>query len=447
MPLNLHHRFSLSKNQKLTLNNVYWAICGRCVDIIVGLLVGILVARYLGPQNYGLMSYVVSYVTIFSILARFGLDSIEVRELSKKNIATESVLGTAFVLRLSFAIATIFVIFVTLLSFEADRFTRWAVMIYSASLLFSSLGVIRSYFISRMQNRYIVQSEILRKILGAGIKLLLLWFNMPLIWFILALTLDFFLVTSGYVAAYFRRAGSILAWKFDGTVAKMLVKESFPLLLSGAAIIIYQKIDQIMIRNMIDNEAVGQFAIASKLTEYVVFIPTIIAQTVTPLLVKLHRDNVAAFNLKKQYFMDLMFWISCGISLVLSLSAYPIVNALYGAQYINAIPVLQIMAWKAVFVGFLACSGHIIIIENLQRYAVLRNIIGCASSIGLNLVLIPRYGIVGSAWATLATVCIAGYLSHIFIAPYRPLFSLQTSAILTGWKRIAMAGYRRIRLA
>ena len=433
--------FKLSKNQRLTIHNVSWAVLGKSVDIVIGLIVGIFVARYLGPEQYGLMSYVISYVMLFSILSSFGLDSIEVRELSKALIPKEEILGTACAIRLLLSLGTIFLIFIALWIYESDAFTFWAVMIYSVSLLISSFNVIRNYFSAIMQNKYIVKSEIFRKVTGAGIKILLLLNNMSLIWFIIAITFDFILVASGYIFSYWKKAGSLSAWRFDSTVAGMLLKESYPLLLSGAMVIVYQKIDQVMIRNMIDNNAVGQFAVASALTQYVIFIPTVIAQTITPLLVKLHQRDIAAFNSKKQQFMDLMVWSSVLMAMLLSLSASFIIPLLYGAAYSGAVPVLQIMAWKAVFVGLLASSGQIIIIEGIQQYAVFRNIIGCIVCVVLNLLLIPRFGIIGSAWATLVTLCFAGYLSHLLIAPYRYLFKLQTSAILSGWRRIFKTGY------
>src|ERR1700690_1285102 len=276
-------KFNLSLNHKLIINNVYWAMMGKSVNIISGLLVGVFVARYLGPDKYGVMSYVISYVTLFSILSTFGLDSIEVRELSKKLISKERLLGTAFIIRLILALGTILLILGTLYIYESDRFTLWAIVIYSLSLIFNSTNVIRNYFTSIVQNKYVVKSEIFRTIIGAMIKIMLLVNKMSLIWFIMAITFDFLLVGSGYIVAYLEKAGSLFNWRFDLAVAKSLLRASFPMLLSGAAIIIYQKIDQVMIRNMIDSKSVGQFAIASGITEFVIFIPTVIAQTITPL--------------------------------------------------------------------------------------------------------------------------------------------------------------------
>lgn len=438
-------KLRLSANRRKIVENVYWAVLGKVVNIICGLLVGIMVARYLGPDQFGLMNYVISYVSIFSILATFGLDGIEIRELAKQGAVKETILGTAFVIRLIFAGITTLLVLVTLWMFESDVFTFVMVMVYSLSLILSSLNVVRNYFTSIVLNEYVVKTEIFRTLIGSGIKALLLISHCSLSWFIVASTFDFVLVGGGYIYSYHEKAGSIRAWKFDFSIARILIKESFPLLLSGTAVIIYQKIDAVMIRNMMDNASVGQFSAASKVTELAIFIPTVIAQTVTPLLVKAHQEDPERYHAKQQQFMDIMVWSAVAVALAMCLLAYPAIWVLYGEKYLSAIPVLQIMAWKTVFMALSAASGQMIIIQNLQRYAVVRNIVGCIVSVALNFLLIPAWGIIGSALATVITVAFSGYFSHLFIKPYRYLFPMQTRALFLGWRqalRLKASGVR-----
>ena len=192
-------RLKLSPNWRRIIKNVYWAVAGKVVNIASGLLVGILVARYLGPEQFGLMNYVVSYVTLFSILASFGLDHVEIRELSKLNADKDAILGTAFAIRLLFAAVTVLLILLTLVTFESDLFTFIMVMVYSLSLILSTLNVIRNYFTSIILNEYVVKTEILRTVIGSGIKVLLLVNHCSLAWFIVASTFDFALFGSGYL--------------------------------------------------------------------------------------------------------------------------------------------------------------------------------------------------------------------------------------------------------
>ncbi|MBN2394955.1 MAG: flippase [Candidatus Atribacteria bacterium] len=432
----IFNKFNFSTNRRKIFSNIYWAVVGKVVNISSGLLVGIFVARYLGPEEYGLMNYVISYVALFSILATFGFDNIEVRELARRSYPKEQILGTALYLRFFFATATILLIIITLLLFEPDHFTFWMIIVYSLSLIFNTFAIIRNYFTSIVFNEYIVKTEITRTIIGALIKIGLLLVKAPLEWFIISSTFDFFIIASGYIYSYRKKVSHIKSWSFKKEIAFYQIKESFPLLLSGAAIIIYQKIDQIMIRSIIDNKAVGQFAVAAKFAEFIIFIPGIIAQTITPLLVQAREENQKLYELKRQQFMDVMVWGAIGLSLATSLSAKIIITVLYGHAYNEAIPVLQIMAWKAAFASFLLVSGQIIIIQNLQRFAVIRNIIGCLVNVILNFVVIPKWGIIGAAWTAIVTFAVAGYFSHLVIKPYREIFKIQTDSILKGYLRI-----------
>lgn len=433
---------NLSVNRRKVVSNVYWAVLGKVVNIISGLLVGIMVARYLGPDQFGLMNYVISYVTLFSILASFGLDNIEVRELARNPQQRDAIMGTSFLLRLGFAVATMGLISLTLWRFESDRYTVAMVLVYSVMLVLSSLNVIRNYFTSIILNEYVVKTEISRTVVGALIKVVLLLFHCSLTWFIVASAFDFFLVAGGFLYAYRKKVGSVRAWLFNRAIAKMLIVEAFPLMLSGAAVIIYQKINAVMIRNMMDNASVGQFSVASKIIELGIFVPMVIAQTVTPLLVKAHKDDPVRYRVKRQQFMDIMVWSAIVMATGICLLADPVIRFLYGDQYAAAIPVLQIMAWKTVLMALFSGSGQIILVEGLQRYVAIRNFIGCAVSVGLNYLLIPVWGIFGSAVATVATMLVAGYLAHLVIRPYIFLFPLQSSAIFFGWRRIITSGLK-----
>ena len=183
-------KLNLSPTKEKVVRNVVWAVTGKVVTLLGGLLVGIFVARYLGPEQYGLMSYVMSYVAIFQVLASFGMDQIEIREEAKYPEEKDKIIGTALVLKIGFAIVTIGLVCLTVWLFEADHFTKWMIMLYSLSMIMNSFGVIRNYFTSIVWNEYIVKTEITRTFIGAGIKIGLLLLHAPLVWFISATLLD-----------------------------------------------------------------------------------------------------------------------------------------------------------------------------------------------------------------------------------------------------------------
>lgn len=426
----------LSENKKKVFANVFWAMTGKVINMGGALLVGILVARYLGPSQYGLMNYVISYVALFTVISNFGLDDIEIRELSRRPDYKNQILGTSFRLRLGFATLGYILIILTLILFQPDRFTSIMILVYSLTLYTGSFNIIRNYFTSIVKNEYVVKSEISRTIIGAGIKIVLLWLKAPLEYFIVATFFDTLLVASGYCFSYKKIVGKFSEWKYDKILVPFFIKESFPLVLSGAAVIIYQRIDQVMIGNMIDTESVGYFATAGKFLDLILFLPMVLTQTITPLLVRSKEKNTTEYNQKKQQFVSIVVWVSIILSTFVSLMAYWLIHFTYGDKYLTAVPVLQIMAFKTVGMALSSSSGQIIIMERIQKWAFIRNIIGCLICIGLNLLLIPHYGIIGSAWITIITVAFTGCLANIFIPPYHSIMKLQLRALFLGWKEI-----------
>ena len=426
-------RFHLSKTKEAIVQNLFWAVVGKIVNLFGGLLVGIIVARYLGPEQYGLMSYVISYVFLFQTFALFGLDSIEIREEARGQKPYPVIIGTAFFLKLFFGFCFITVAIITSWMMEADGYTTLLVAIYSVTVVLNSLIVIRNYFTAIVQNEYVVKAEISRTLIGVAIKLTLLMLDASLTWFMLAYMFDFVLLGTGYIMAYHAKIGSLREWSFDRDYAKYLLKESFPLLLTNAAVIIYQRIDQVMIGNMIDKSSVGFFSVAAKFTEVLIFLPMILAQTITPILVKARERDVAEYQAKAQQFMNISFWLSLIVSAIVSMLAYWLVRYTFGPAYLPAVAVLQVMAFKAASVALSNTAGAMLVTEGLQRWAILRDGFGCIVCVILNYLLLPRYGIMAAAFVSIASNIAAGYLADALVPAYRHLFVCQTKTLVFGW--------------
>lgn len=439
-------KLNLSDTKKKVVRNLLWAVTGKVVTLLGSLLVGIFVARYLGPEQYGLMNYVVSYVALFQVFASFGLDNIEIREEAKckgtgehgrtPSMEANTILGTAFGLKLIFAAVTMVLVIATAWIFEADTFTKWMITLYSLSMIMQTFSVIRNYFTSIVWNEYIVKTEISRTLIGAGIKVALLLLHAPLVWFIAATLFDTVLIAAGYLLSYRKKIASPRLWMFDKARAKYLIKEAFPLLLSGAAVVIYQRIDQVMIGNMIDKEAVGYYAVANSFIGILGFIPTIMSQTITPILVQLFANNKAVYRQKAQLFMNATIWICILMCVAICILAYPLIRLTFGIQYLAAVPILQIAVYREVFLAQAQVTGSLILSEQIQKLVALRNLIGCIICICLNILIIPRWGVIGAAVVSIITALFTGYISHLIIPTYRHIFMMQCHCFLLGWKDI-----------
>ena len=426
----------ISAKKKKALTNIAWAISGKIVSLTGVLVVGIIVARYLGQEQYGIMNYVISFVAIFQVFADFGLDFIQIREESKNPADKDRIIGTTFALKLFFALLTLVAILITTLLFESDARIRCYIMIYAVSVILNTTWVSRNHFTSIVWNEYVVKTEISRTLIGMAIKIGFVLLKLPLIWFIFSLVIDSMLLAVGYTGSYIRKIDSIRKWRYDKEMAIFMLKQSFPLLLSGAAIVLYNRIDQVMIGNMIDNSHLGVYSVAVRFTELLVFVPTIIAQTISPILVEVRQKDADRYEELSRVFMNVTVAVCILLAVFTSLLSYPIVRYTFGQTYIGAASVLSILAFKVVGDALSQTSGQLMIIEGIQKYASIRNIIGCVTCVVLNWFFITRYGIHGAAYVAIITIFVSGTLADYIIPSYRKIFFKQVKAITVGWMDI-----------
>lgn len=426
----------ISSSKKKILTNIMFAVMGKCVSLLGVLVVGIVIARYLGKEQYGLMNYVISYVAIFQVFADFGLDYIQIREESKTPEQKDKIIGTAFFLKLSFAIIMVMLVLLTTLIFDTDNKTRIYILIYSLSIILNTTWVARNHFTSIVWNEYIVKTEIYRTIIGIIIKVSFVLLHLPFIFFILSLVIDSLLLATGYVISYQKKIDSIKKWRFDTKIAIYMLQQSFPLLLSGAAIIIYNRIDQLMIGNMMNKGELGIYSVAVRFAELLVFVPTIISQTVSPVLVAAKKESEEKYEKLSITFMNVTVTICIILAIATSILSYPIVYLTFGPTYIAASSVLSIMSFKIIGDALSQTSGQLIIIENIQKYASIRNIIGCLVCVSLNYLLISKYGINGVAWVAIITIMTSGMFADFIIPAYRRIFFKQLNSLVYGWKDI-----------
>lgn len=426
----------ISEKKKKALTNIAWAISGKIVSLASVLVVGIIVARYLGKEQYGIMNYVVSFVAIFQVFADFGLDFIQIREESKDPVQRDKIIGTTFTLKLIFAAITLVAIFVTAFALEKDASIRSYILIYALSVILNTTWVSRNHFTSIVWNEYVVKTEISRTLIGVLIKVALVLLHLPLLWFIVSLVIDSLLLAVGYTTSYISKIDSVRKWHFDAALARYMLRQSFPLLLSGAAIIVYNRIDQMMIGKMIDQSHLGVYSVAVRFAELLVFVPTIISQTISPMLVEARQGSVERYEDLSRVFMNVTVAVCVLLALLTSLLSYPIVYFTFGPTYIGAASVLSVLAFKVIGDALSQTSGQLMIIEGIQKYASVRNVIGCVTCVVLNLLFIRRYGIHGAAYVALITIFVSGTLADFIIPSYRHIFYKQVKAICVGWMDI-----------
>jgi O-antigen/teichoic acid export membrane protein len=405
--------------------------------MVVSLFVGIYVARYLGPERFGLLSYTLSFVWLFSSLASFGLDEILVRELVKSPEQRNNLLGTVFWLKVCGTLVMGTTIALVLKYTVEDQQTYWMIALITFGFLFQATNVVDFYFQSQVQSKFAVRAQAIQLILTSLFKIYLVWNQAELIWFAFALMLDQAVVAVLFLLVYHWKIGWFPFFSFRWKQAKKLMRDAWPLIFAGMVVSVYMKIDQVMLKEMLDVKAVGVYAAAVKLCEAWYFLPTALIASLFPAVIEAKIKSKTLYDKRVQNLYDLMVWSSLAVALPTTLLADWVILILYGTDFQEAADVLRIYIWAGVFVTLGIASSKWLIAENLQRYLFLRTILGALLNVGFNLWLIPIYGIKGAAIATLVAQGTASFLSLSFFKKTRHnfLFAAKSLSIYGAYKR------------
>ena len=163
--------------------NTSWLFGEKILRMVVGLFVGIWVARYLGPEQFGLFSYVQSFVGLFAVFITLGLDAIVVKELLNKNDDNSILMGTTFFLKFIGFIIMFFIIITAVQFTNNENLANILIYIVAFSVVFQSFNVIDFYFQSKVLSKYVVLSNSVSLFLSSVVKILLILNEAPLIGF------------------------------------------------------------------------------------------------------------------------------------------------------------------------------------------------------------------------------------------------------------------------
>jgi len=404
------------------LGNSGWLVADKVLRMGVGLVVGVWIARYLGPQQFGLWNYATAFAGLFGAFATLGLDNIVVRELVRHPERRNEVLGSAFVLKLAGGAITLGITLLAIsLARSDDLLALWLVGLASAGYIFQSLNVINFHFQAKVQARYTVYAANGAFLLTTLAKIWMLLTAAPLIAFAWAGFAEVVLTSAFLIVAYLGDHQHIRQWRFKASEARSLLRDSWPLMLSALAVMLYMRVDQVMIGHMLGDREVGVFSAAVKISEIWYFIPIAIISSAFPAILDCKKRSEALYRKRLQDLFSTMAWMGVAMAALMTFASGTVVHLLYGPAYAGAAPVLTIHIWAGIFVALGAASASGLTAENMQKYGLYRTINGCIANVALNFLLIPRYGISGAA---IATVLSYGFsvLSIGFFRPGRFMF-------------------------
>lgn len=409
-------------------SNILWLIADFVLKYVVGFIAGILVAKHLGVDYFGIYNYCLAIIAIVSFVGNLGLKDILIQELVEKRSNSERLLGSAFFLLLSSNLI-IFILFniVIQLVYQSDDIAKIIISIISFSFLFKGFNVIHYFFESRIQSKYYVWSNQLSSQLFVILKFVIVFFSLEIFYLAYASLLQTIIFSLLLLAIFSHKGFGVFRWKLDIKLSLHLLRRSLPFMFSGILILIYIKIDQIMVRELVSDYEAGIYAVSVKFTELFYVLPTFVYASVYPKLMEIKSEKVFNQNLSKFYMSSLIYSIL--VSLSIAIFSYPIITWTYGMEYIMSAKLLSASIWVLIFVSLGIVRNAYIYKYGLEREYVIITLISALLNIALNFILIPKLFSFGAIIATLVSYSFSGYFSSFLFKKLRGQGIVQTQSI------------------
>lgn len=390
----------------------------------------VLLARYLGPERFGVINFALAFAGLFGFLTSLGLDNIIIRELVTSPENTAQTIGTGLVLRACGSIlAFIAAPLAMYATGERDHLTLSLGAIFGTVALFRTFDVFDLHFQARVLSKYTVWATSASFIVIAIGKLVLISYGATLAAFAWADVAGAALTAAGLMVLYFWTIGRSQSWRFNVSHAHRLLAAGWPLMLSGVAILIYMRIDQVMLKRMLGADEVGLYSAATRLSEMWYFIPMAVTSSVFPSILRTRTSSIELYYRRLERLFSLMSICAIAIAIPMTVLSRPLMVLLFGLRFAGAGPILAVHIWAALFVFWGVAQTPWNIAEGLQRLALYRTLAGAIINVGLNFVLIPRYAGTGAAIATVIAYGAAAWASNLLDSRTRPIFFLQVQSI------------------
>jgi polysaccharide transporter, PST family len=418
---------NLNPNLRKILSNMSWLFAERILRMVVGFFIVAWMARYLGKTQFGLLNYASAFLVIFNTIATLGLNQIVIRDFVNEPEKRYEIAGTAFFMRsiggiCGFILATIAIFFL-----RADDLTsRNTVVIIAASMLLLEFQGIDDWFHSQVRSKYVVWSTNTAFAVMTIVKIGLIQLNASVIAFAWAVLVESVLGCILSVIVYQGARQKMQKWRFDWLRAQNLLRVGWPLIFSELAIMVYVKIDQVMLGEMAGDAEVGIYSVAVRLAESWLFFLATIVTSIKPSIIAAKKFGEEAYYKKIKQSCSLLTAIVYLVAFPMMFLSTPIVILVFGQEYASAGTILAVYFWSSLFTIGALIKDIWIAVEEHTTYALITSISGAAVNILLNLYLIPIYGALGSAIATVISYILTDYLSCFFYKPAHKLGWIMT---------------------
>lgn len=396
-----------------TFLNTFWLVLERLFSLFIGLFVTSSIARYYGVTLYGVFNYSYSFVMIFVIFSTLGLDSLTIKALLKGEYHKSLIMGTSFVLKLIGGITALFIILIlNIIVNDVNSIESKLTIILSVILLMKSFDVFEFWLQSMQLGKITSVIKMITYIIISSMKLIIVFFRMPIIFLAYILVFDTIIIATLYVLTYSRFNSERIIFRINLDFAREIMREAIPIIISGLMVTLYSKTDQFMLGLFFpDKYENGLYSAAINISTLWFFIPMALIVSYKPLILRNDQENHSSNKEKVRELYRLIIILGVLFGIFVTLFSKIIINVVYGDSYSGSSLILIMLTWSSTFAVLGTASSLIYTSMRIQKYQSYIIIYGAVINIILNLYLIPLFGAIGAALATLFTqffVCIIG---------------------------------------
>lgn len=421
-----------------TIKNAGYLIAGKVIQMMFGLVVTLLTARYLGPSNYGLISYAGAYTAFFTAICTLGINNVLVKEFVDHPGEEGMVIGTTLGLRAASSIfSSLAIIGITCFIDAGEPVTIAVVALASLGMVFHIVEAFNYWFQSRLQSKVTAMATLCAYMIASVYKVFLLVTGKGVLLFALATSLDYFCLGIILFIQYKKHNGGKL--QFSWEYGKKLFGKSKHFILSGMMIAIYGQTDKLMLKQMIGEAEIGYYATAVSICGMWCFILSAIIDSVYPSIMEAAKaKNEETFRKRNIQLYALVFYISVFVSICFTVLAEIVVGILYGKSYLPAVVPLRIITWYTAFSYLGVARNAWVVAKERQKYLFSIYAASAVANVVLNLLLIPAMGAAGAAIASLVAQVFTTLVVPFFIKDMKENSMMILDAIMLKdvlWKK------------
>lgn len=417
------------------IKNASWIIACRIMQSGLALVVTMLSARYLGPSGYGLINYAASLVTFFVPVMQLGLNSTLVREIISDPEHEGETMGTALAMTFVSSIACILgIAVVSGFLNKGETRTTLVCTLYSLLLLFQSLEMIQYWFQAKLLSKYTALTVLAAYVVISAYRIMLLITGCSIYWYAISQAMDYAIIAMVLLVLYRRISGQKLSVSMRR--AFDMLGRSKHYILSAMMITVFAQTDRIMLKMMLNEDAVGYYSAAASCAALTAFVFVAIIESARPAILEASQKAQNLFHQRMKVLYAVVILLALTQSVAITILAKHIVYILYGREYNPTINALRIVVWFSTF-SYLGSVREIwILAEKKQRYLWIINLSGATANIILNAMLIPAYGVNGAAFASLVTQFFTNVIMGWIIKAVRPSNQLMVQSLNIKFTRV-----------